>query len=434
MSSFGGTTTANGPSSSSTTEQAKEQAKRRRRSGRAAGQAHASATRSTSARPQAGERVGSTAQDIRSVSEELRKQGKDQPAKLAEQAAQRAESLGDYLKRSDGDTILRDVEDFGRRQPWAVIAGGIALGFAASRFLKASSTRRYAEHATPRSLDRRRADEPHRPDGRADADRRAVPTAGTAARPLRRAARGSTAATRRPTTVSGRCDHGAHDPVRRRRTTIRASAASASSSRTWRARPRRWFVRRSSSRRPRSPQKGKLAGKGAGMLAGAAVTALLGLGALTALLIIALDGFLPLWLAALIVTLLWLAVAGVLAMAGKKALQAATPPAPQTVETVKEDIQWAKTQDRIRAEIEQTRAEMGETVDALGYKTDVKARAKDSIQTDRIVVGQGPRRRRARRTRERGQAPGAAREERRARRTRSGSPSARSRSASSPAC
>jgi uncharacterized membrane protein YqjE len=89
-------------------------------------------------------------------------------------------------------------------------------------------------------------------------------------------------------------------------------------------------------------EKGKTAGKGAGMLAGAAVVALLGAGALTAFLIIVLDSFLPLWLAALIVTLLWFAVAAVLAMSGKKALQAATPPAPQTVETVKEDIQWAK--------------------------------------------------------------------------------------------
>ena len=80
------------------------------------------------------------------------------------------------------------------------------------------------------------------------------------------------------------------------------------------------------------------------MLAGAAATALLGLGAFTALLIIALDSFLPLWLAALIVTLLWLAVAAALGMSGKKALQASTPPAPQTVETVKEDIEWAKTQ------------------------------------------------------------------------------------------
>jgi uncharacterized membrane protein YqjE len=91
-------------------------------------------------------------------------------------------------------------------------------------------------------------------------------------------------------------------------------------------------------------EKGKLAGKGAGMLAGAAVVALLGLGALTALLIIVLDSFLPLWLAALLVTLLWFAVAAALAVTGKNALQAAAPPVPQTVETVKEDIQWAKTQ------------------------------------------------------------------------------------------
>jgi hypothetical protein len=139
MSSFGGTTTANGPNaSSSTTEQAKEKAQE------GAQQAKRTVRDQVDQRStEAGERVGSTAQDIRSVSEELRKQGKDQPAKLAEQAAQRAESLGDYLKRSDGDTILRDVEDFGRQRPWAVIAGGLAIGLAASRFLKASSTRRY---------------------------------------------------------------------------------------------------------------------------------------------------------------------------------------------------------------------------------------------------------------------------------------------------
>jgi uncharacterized membrane protein YqjE len=91
-------------------------------------------------------------------------------------------------------------------------------------------------------------------------------------------------------------------------------------------------------------QKGKLAGKGAGMMAGAAVAALLMLGALTALLIVILDSFLALWLAIAIVTVLWGIVAAVLAQAGRSSLQSATPPAPQTVETVKEDIQWAKTQ------------------------------------------------------------------------------------------
>jgi hypothetical protein len=138
MSSFGGTTTANGPSS--TTEQAKEKAQETAQQAKR-GVRDQVDQRST----EAGERVGSMAQDVRSVADELRSQGKDQPAKLAEQAARRAESLGDYLQRSDGDTILRDVEDFGRRQPWAVIAGGVVLGFAASRFLKASSSRRAEE-------------------------------------------------------------------------------------------------------------------------------------------------------------------------------------------------------------------------------------------------------------------------------------------------
>lgn len=91
----------------------------------------------------AGERVQATAGDVRSVAQELRKQGKDTPARYAEQAADRAERAGKWLTESDGDRILRDVEDFGRSKPWAVVAGGFALGFAASRLLKASSSERY---------------------------------------------------------------------------------------------------------------------------------------------------------------------------------------------------------------------------------------------------------------------------------------------------
>jgi len=92
---------------------------------------------------QAGEQVASSAQDVRAVSEELRKQGKDKPAQLADQAAQRAERLGSYLQESDAERILRDLEDIGRKQPWAIAAGGLVLGFVASRFLKASSRERY---------------------------------------------------------------------------------------------------------------------------------------------------------------------------------------------------------------------------------------------------------------------------------------------------
>ena len=128
----------------STAGQAKEQAKQQ------AQQARSQATdklreqvdqRST----QAGQRAGSTAADVRSVAEELRKQGKDQPAKLAEQAAARVERVGGYLEAADADRILRDVEDFGRQKPWAVALPGLALGFVAARFLKASSSERYEQ-------------------------------------------------------------------------------------------------------------------------------------------------------------------------------------------------------------------------------------------------------------------------------------------------
>jgi hypothetical protein len=142
------TPTGNGPSTAegggSTADQAKEKA--REQAQQAAGQAKSTLRTQVDQRStEAGERVGGAASDARSVAEQLRQQGKDQPAKLAEQAADRAERLGDYLKNSDADRILQDVEDFGRRQPWAVIAGGVALGLVASRFLKASSTRRYEE-------------------------------------------------------------------------------------------------------------------------------------------------------------------------------------------------------------------------------------------------------------------------------------------------
>jgi hypothetical protein len=91
----------------------------------------------------AGQQVNTVADDVRTVAGELRNQGKDKPAQYAEQAAERVQSVGQWLERSDGDQILRDVEGFARRNPWAVAAGGVVLGLAASRFLKASSGERY---------------------------------------------------------------------------------------------------------------------------------------------------------------------------------------------------------------------------------------------------------------------------------------------------
>jgi uncharacterized protein YacL len=93
-------------------------------------------------------------------------------------------------------------------------------------------------------------------------------------------------------------------------------------------------------------QQGKEAGKGVGLLVGGAVVALLGAGTLVAFLVMLLDGAIPNWLAALIVAVVLLALAAGLALAGRNRLRRATPPAQQTVETVKEDVQWAKTQTR----------------------------------------------------------------------------------------
>ena len=89
--------------------------------------------------------------------------------------------------------------------------------------------------------------------------------------------------------------------------------------------------------------QGREARAGIGLLATGAVVALLGAGALVAFLVMLLDGVLANWLAALIVAVLLLALASALTQAGRNRMRRATPPAPQTVETVKEDVQWAKT-------------------------------------------------------------------------------------------
>ncbi len=92
-------------------------------------------------------------------------------------------------------------------------------------------------------------------------------------------------------------------------------------------------------------EKGKKAGLGAGMFGGAGLFGVTAFLALTTCLILALSQGMDGWLAALIVTVVYGAVAGVLALAGKKKVEEAGPPQPeQTVETLKEDVQWAKTQ------------------------------------------------------------------------------------------
>ena len=91
-------------------------------------------------------------------------------------------------------------------------------------------------------------------------------------------------------------------------------------------------------------QKGQKAGKGAGMFGGAGIVGFLALAALTAALIMAIDKATANWVAALIVGLVYAAIAGILALQGRNKIQEAVPPVPeQAAESVKEDVQWAKT-------------------------------------------------------------------------------------------
>jgi uncharacterized membrane protein YqjE len=90
-------------------------------------------------------------------------------------------------------------------------------------------------------------------------------------------------------------------------------------------------------------EKGRKVGPGIGMWGAAGVVSLAALGALTAFFVLALDGALPNWAAALIVAAVYGAIAAVLYVRGKQRVDEAGSPAPQqTIETLKEDVEWAK--------------------------------------------------------------------------------------------
>jgi len=94
-------------------------------------------------------------------------------------------------------------------------------------------------------------------------------------------------------------------------------------------------------------EKGKQAGLGAGMFGGAGLFGLGAFAALTACLIAALDQVMEIWLAALVVAVAYAVIAAVLAMTGKQKVKQAVPPVPeQAKDSVKEDMEWAKTQAR----------------------------------------------------------------------------------------
>jgi len=97
----------------------------------------------------AGEQLSGFADVARKVASSLREEGNEPHAKAADTVAEKVEQVGSYLKDADSHKMLRDLEDFGRRQPAALAAGGVVIGLLAARFLKASSAQRSLGSTTP---------------------------------------------------------------------------------------------------------------------------------------------------------------------------------------------------------------------------------------------------------------------------------------------
>jgi hypothetical protein len=142
-------TTQPGQSSTSTTEQVKERAsegaqKVKEKASEAKMRTRERLreqidTRST----ETGGQMTSTASALRETAQRLRGNQQEPQARVLDQIAERADRFGRYLTDTDGDRLLRDVENVARRRPWLVAGGGTVLGFLAARFTKASSSRRY---------------------------------------------------------------------------------------------------------------------------------------------------------------------------------------------------------------------------------------------------------------------------------------------------
>jgi hypothetical protein len=81
---------------------------------------------------------------LRNVGDQLRQSGAvSGAAGYVDQGAELVEKLGQYLQDADSDRLIGDLESYARKQPWAIAGAALVLGFAASRFLKTSSARRY---------------------------------------------------------------------------------------------------------------------------------------------------------------------------------------------------------------------------------------------------------------------------------------------------
>jgi ElaB/YqjD/DUF883 family membrane-anchored ribosome-binding protein len=118
-----------------------------------AGQARGAVSRALSERvdaasSQASSQLRDVSGAFRQTGEQLRSEGREQPANVVEAVSDRTDQLARYLSESSSSQILDDLERLGRTRPWVAIAGGLTVGFAAARLLKASSQRRFQDYRT----------------------------------------------------------------------------------------------------------------------------------------------------------------------------------------------------------------------------------------------------------------------------------------------
>jgi len=116
-----------------------------------------------------GEHGQSLAEALRRSAEQLQGEGKETPARLAQRAADQLERPSRYLRDADANRLLGELEDLARRRPWLAGSVGALVGFVGSRFVKASSDRRYesrfgshtgASEGLERDAGAQRSDEP----------------------------------------------------------------------------------------------------------------------------------------------------------------------------------------------------------------------------------------------------------------------------------
>ncbi len=91
---------------------------------------------------QVGRQIGSQGEALEGVAGELRRQGKEGQAKVAEQAAEKVKQAGEYLQQADGESLVQTAANVARENPAAAAAVGAAAGFAAGRVIKGIQPRR----------------------------------------------------------------------------------------------------------------------------------------------------------------------------------------------------------------------------------------------------------------------------------------------------